>query len=582
MTYLDDRPGLIRAVRLFYGLTLLLAVCAIFYPSLSRHREHSQDPFRFSDDVLQQVVPFLHLHDSELLDDDYSTEYFLAAVPTGYRLLYGALSRHRDPLDFTRTIHFALLALVLTGVFLAAFRLSGYTGAFLAVAICLSADIYFVKMAGGLPRAYAFPLFSLGTAALVWGRMRIFALLTLLAAAFYPLVAVIFSIALGLSLLFLPSRDRGTAGTSSLKKRLVFLTAIGLAVGLLALPPVIQLRPYGPSIGPADIAAFPEAGPGGRLLPTDHPPYADFLESARLYAEKSFTGSGAPFNGTLRSFADRRGAGSPLSPRYFIYKIYLILGVAGLAVLVARTSAGRRLLVLFLSFWAAHTISSLAAPYLFIPERYVAYALPPLMAIALPASLSSLGGFLFGGDKRPWAGALFALLLGGFFLGFFGSKGSTHAGLTVYVAEEDRPFYEFIGTLPKDALIAGMPDGPVNYLPYLSRRKVFVSFENHQVFHRAYAEEMRRRMRGLLRAYYATTMKPLLALRERYGVTHLIVSTRDYERAPTYFVPFNEMMRKGFRRTRANGSQVLKVVDSAGVYSFKSYTLLDLSLLDAY
>ena len=190
MKNLDDRPGLSRAVRLFYGLALLLAVCALYCPSLSQHWKFSQDPFRFNDDVLQQVVPFLHIHDSLLLDNDYSTGYFLAAVPAGYRLLYGTLSRFRDPLAFTQTIHFTLLALVLVGVFLAAFRLSGYTGAFLAVAICLSADISFGKMAGGLPRAYAFPLFSLGAAALVWGKVRIFALLTLLAAAFYPLVAV--------------------------------------------------------------------------------------------------------------------------------------------------------------------------------------------------------------------------------------------------------------------------------------------------------------------------------------------------------------------------------------------------------
>ena len=135
MTRRNDRPGFFRAARLFYGLALLLAVCALYYPSLAEHWEFSRDPFRFSDDVLQQVVPFLHIHDGELLSDDYSTDYFLAAVPAGYRLLYGTLSRFRDPLAFTQTIHFILMALVLTGVFLAAFRLSGYTGALMGSSI---------------------------------------------------------------------------------------------------------------------------------------------------------------------------------------------------------------------------------------------------------------------------------------------------------------------------------------------------------------------------------------------------------------------------------------------------------------
>jgi hypothetical protein len=147
------------------------------------------------------------------------------------------------------------------------------------------------------------------------------------------------------------------------------------------------------------------------------------------------------------------------------------------------------------------------------------------MLLLLPAGAGALvrGRSVAGIRIGPRATALVivafslspALLLGG--------RGTRNAELNIRIPESERPLYEFLSGLPPDVLIAGWPGHAIDNVPYISARRILMSFETHLPFHEAYVRELRRRMTLLTDAYFATDVSPVLRLRDELGVTHLIV-----------------------------------------------------------
>jgi hypothetical protein len=153
-------------------------------------------------------------------------------------------------------------------------------------------------------------------------------------------------------------------------------------------------------------------------------------------------------------------------------------------------------------------------------------------------------------------------------------------GLTVDV-QQDSQVFEFLRRLPDASLIAGWPsDETVDSIPFLTRRSAFVTYETHQAFHQAYLDEMRRRMRALIDAIFATDPAPLVRLRDDWGVTYLIVDLRYYGPSPpTYFKPFDGWIRVAVERGRDAGFELPRQIKPAAVFSHGSLSVLDLRQL---
>ena len=108
--------------------------------------------------------------------------------------------------------------------------------------------------------------------------------------------------------------------------------------------------------------------------------------------------------------------------------------------------------------------------------------------------------------------------------------------------------YNFIATLPKDALIAGHPS-LMDYIPLFAKRKVLVSSEILEPEFRSHYGVMKERVYNFFTAYYATSTREIYDFCERYGVTHLIIDTSQFRReylmqGDFYFKPFNEYIKK--------------------------------------
>ena len=107
--------------------------------------------------------------------------------------------------------------------------------------------------------------------------------------------------------------------------------------------------------------------------------------------------------------------------------------------------------------------------------------------------------------------------------------------------QPERRLFDAIASLPKNAVVAGWPVGQLRKVEYVTRRNVFLTGDLHQVLHLTFLEVMRKRMDAVFDAYLSTGPAPVLRLRDEFGVTHLVVETRDFTDAnhpPEYFAPW--------------------------------------------
>jgi hypothetical protein len=562
-----------------FAAALVVPLALAYGAALGAHMKRSSNPFIFNDDVQQQIFPFFRFHEAGLFPHDYFGLYYLACfLPPGYSVFYRLAATVGDPACISKVLPYFLLALTVVAVALAARRLAGYMGALLAAALVLSQAIFLEHMAGGLPRAFAFPAVALAATALVYGRPLLLAGIVCASAGFYPVAAMLGAIALMLWLFVLPPSDRGEVAEWTLGRRVQLVIVTASISALILLPMVVGARAYGRMLGPRDVASYPELGTGGRyteermvLL------FETFPDTVVQVAREFFKPVGKPWSQNVRDWANNSDGTGANSNGDVILKVVAVALLVGGVLVAARSSAGRRLWLLGAAVWLGYHAARSLAPYFFLPDRYVVYSVPILLVLFIPAAGAAIGAEL-SGRLAALGGPIGVMVMAGMVLLPFGGRGSTDAGLNVN-AESHRRLYDFLGGLPKDVLIAGWPTD-VDNVPYLSRRQAFVSFELHQTLHQGYADEMRRRMRVLIDAYFATDQRALLRLRDEFGVTHLIFQQSRLEEPPTYFRPFSVWARKAFNEGVGSGFEIPRQIDAAMVFSDGPLVVLDLRRLN--
>jgi hypothetical protein len=201
-----------------------------------------------------------------------------------------------------------------------------------------------------------------------------------------------------------------------------------------------------------------------------------------------------------------------------------------------------------------------------------------LVALSLPVALATLGRSLFARlpSRATRLSPVIANLL---LLLVVGARGVSGAGVTLRVPPFEVSFYRAIESLPPNALVAGFPGGAIDNVPYLSRRSALVTRETHMPFHARFTELVRERMRGLVHGYFASSRAELVQFRDRFHVTHLLVERHHFLSPPPYFAPFGPEIEAAFRRGKALGFEVERVVNQARVAEVGGLVLLDLSKL---
>jgi hypothetical protein len=539
------------------AVSVVGSLAVMYAPGLVEHGRYAWSPHHLNDDARQQIWPFLRHYDSPQLAGDYIASYYLACLPVGFRALYRVAAVAVDPRGASKGLPYLQLAIAVLALGAAAQRLGGVAALWGTMALALSTGLLIERLAGGLPRSFGFPLVAVGAAALVHGRPRVLAACVVLGAAFYPPAGLLLGLALA-GLLLLP-------GDTPPARRLAALAVTAMLSGVVVAPSVLAARPYGPLIVSSHVAAFPEAGPGGRYGPDDLAEGHRLVPATVTVFARALTGADEPW---------WRGLASRARPfRRALLAVIAGILIAGTARLARHDAAARRLLLLAGAALLAHEASRLAAPRLFLPDRYVVYPIGVLTLVLLPAAAGALA------PRRARGGAAIALTL--LVLLTLGGRGPGHAGLLALEAGYDGELDALtaaLRALPPEALIAGWPDGAMDDVPYLTGRRALLTWETHQAFHAAYVLEMRRRMAALVEAYWAATPEPLRRLRDEHGVTHLLVDRRHFAVPPTYFAPFAAPVRAAQRALGAAEPESLRQ-RGAVVYEGARFVVLDLGRL---
>ncbi len=525
-----------------FTLGLLIPLVIVDGPALKAHIERSMNPFIFNDDARQLIFPLFRYYDRGLFSHDYFATYYLASFPIGYRALYRIGALLWDPAAISKVLPYILLAVTAIAVAAAARRLAGYFGAFLAVALVLSSNIFLFTMSGGLPRGFSFPVLAMTAAALVYGKPRFLAAIVCVSAAFLA------------------------ASISA----------------LILLPELLGARAYGRSLGPRDVTEYPELGPNGRYGPVqDRPPFKTFPEVAFQWVPNLVEfADGQPWSKKVQEWGEVRAYPEANQNRDVVIELLIGALLIGGMFVAARDSVGRRLLVLGVAAWLSHLLARALTPSLYGPERYVRYAIPTLLVLLIPAAGAAIGARLAGRRFSAFGRAAGAIAIAAMVLLPLAGRGpSKDLGLNIDVTSQQR-LYAFLRHLPKDVLIAGWPTD-LNNVPYVSRRQVFIASKLTHSYQKGYADEMRRRMHALIEAYFATDPGALERLRDNFGVTHLIFQQSILDKPPDYFEPFSDWIQKAFDDGKNKGFEIPRQTEAAKVFSDGPLIVLDLRRLSA-
>ena len=121
-------------------------------------------------------------------------------------------------------------------------------------------------------------------------------------------------------------------------------------------------------------------------------------------------------------------------------------------------------------------------------------------------------------------------------------------------ASDDKDWLEYLGTLPKDALIAAPPLLADN-IPTFAKRSVLINYEMSMPFYDRVWPTIKQRTFDFFNAYYADDPLSLYAFTQKYGIDDIVVderlfSPRYLRYGRFYFEPFNYFVRKLVRQRK--------------------------------
>jgi hypothetical protein len=555
-------------------LILLVAALAFFFaPGFIEHARLGLSHTAIADDARQQTWPLMcHAGESQFCDD-YIGRFYLSSYPIGYHGLYYVFGKTglADPLVVGSVLPYVLFAVVLGALCWAVGRTEGWLMALATAILLCSGDDFTARMTGGLARSFAFPTAAIAVGGLLLGRTSWLMVATIFGAATYFALGVFAGCCLALHLL-LPQGAWHQAGSAlPWRRKLVLLGITGVVAGLLVVPVAVTSKPFGPPTTRAALSRFPEIGPGGRYS------WEDALEARGLPADaltsvlRATTNLSRPLGLPSRALGDRLGA--------LIKPALLLLVVAGLVVAVPSRPHLQRVLLAVPVVAVLYYISDALWPQFWIPQRYVGYTVPLLTVVLTPIAVGTLVSRAAGLVRLGVTPGLCGLVAAAGLTLLLGGRGPGESGLSVRHGPEEARLLSFLSTLPREALVAGWPgdDEAFESTGVIARRRMLVSFETHQVYHQQYATTLRARMNALVDAYAAGRADALAQLRDRFGVTHLVVDWRHFDRPLKTFEPFTARVRALATSEPAAAKALAGATSGAEVFRSEHFSVVALA-----
>ena len=496
------------------------------------------DPLLQTDDARTSLFPFHQYEKGGALSDDPIAREMLGFVPPAVEHIYQLLVPYFGIFVAAKIVQvMALGLLAAAAIILIRAPGAGLAAGVLLVFLVLHTSFITARgIAGGLPRAFAFPALGLWVAGALTGRDWVRRASAAIGAAAYPPAMLLILGAEGLYLLQLTFRSQ--------QRR--WLRTLG---GYLALAATCFVL-LSPMLGRDD-----NLGPIQTLEQAYQEPA--FYRDGRLHV--------LPFHSPLVEFPrhivmpyiisgswwlpDRFNFWHNGTAALLVAMIPLVL--LWFAVLWRRAPIPVISLSLLLSATLLYILARLFAFHLYSPERYYSYGLV-IAAIALPIevlgqwrtravapSMTSCDG---AESRRNQLSAVFILAL--FTVGGTGIDPQRN-GMTID-GRSEAGLYAFVRTLPLDIRVAAHPmDG--DDIPLWAARATTGGYETLQPWFVKAWRRQRQRAEDTLRAFYSVTRSDVLEYCARYRVTHLLLNKArygfDFKERAGLFEPFGSFVR---------------------------------------
>lgn len=472
---------------LLFGLALAILV----------EREIFFNPYAINDDVRNQIYWMAQILNPHYFSHDYIASYFTQPVLVSPILvmIYRILTPWVSPLQLSQWMPFPLV--LLATFFLFKFC-QIYRNATYAFWSCLSFNCsvwIFKNMAGGLSRAFIYPLLFLALWLMSKNNWVGVTFALLLSALIYPPAFLLVSVLILIEVL-------RYGNDIHLKSRLLcLLSGIGGSLAFLQWrssqsPPN---NPFGQLGSNQSIEGLRDFFVGGRitLFPwgnlSQHWP-----DSLQLIAQ----------------VLERLPRLDILIPTG-IFLLVLYLYHCFLKQRLGSLLIPGKIWRLLLSSAILYMIAWVYLFYLYVPERYLQYTLPLIPTFVF--------GTLFYRLQQVGRPILLISFLG---LTLFVTSLFWRDDLMSPKPQEQKLFH-YLSTLPTQVMIAA-PPGLASNIPLYSYRSVFISNEAYIPFHKGYFHTVKGRFKEWISAYYTDNPHVLTDFIRRNHVDYLVVQLDDF------------------------------------------------------
>lgn len=540
-----------KYVYVFFIYFASLFLSAYFVPSIMR-----QDIF--TNDMAEWTSWAYSYRDADLFKNDVNKNYWMANFPLGYKAMFEALSPFIDPELLGKSLGFALGALTTflsyaLGRQITGGKAWGGIANLIFVPICqftsFSPILFLGREVGGLPRAFALPIVLLGVISALRRDMRLLGAAMVLGALFYPPTCIMLGTYTALIVIIRTIREKFIPNGI-----VILISLIAVAGAILIFSKSLSEPSTGPLYSYEQMLHMPEFWPNGVAGYFFHTNWWEYLADL---------------------FQIDHGITSI---------VWLSLLVTTFYVGIVKNN--RKLIraeVIFIPLSAAanYVLAYLVLLRLFEPSRYLMYPLQALTLCCVP--------FIFENAliwSTPWLSKMGASRIMDMRVRAIGFVVITTIGLGLFSARvlynrggpDTMPseIYAFLGTLPKDAVIAATPtDG--DRVPMRSHRSALLIGGALFPYHPKYYEEMKRRFVAVLAAMYDSGPEAVQDLRRKYGVKYFILNRNFSQPDPwAELKPFKDYSLDYQSNNRERQPFILGFANNATVFHKDDYLVLDL------
>ncbi len=523
------------------------------------------EPNLQNDDARTVIFPFHRYASDPALRDDPIAREMLDYVPYAVRWLYALIVPAVGLLVATKVVQLLALAVLFSAA--AVLLLTpglGLPAASLLLFFVLHDATQIDRIAGGLPRSFAFPCFALWVAGAVSRRLRPRAAAAIIASLTYPSVMLMVLAAEGL----LALRGATKSRFRPLLRRVLRVAMVAGTCFVLLVPALRGDASRGAIHTLAEAQQEPAFGPTGRLRVLPLP------DARRELGHAAFLTLGVSGTSPLAALQEEvRRLEAPV--------LLAVVALLGALVVTGVTSVPWAALALGCGVMLTYTLAHLLAFRLYSPERIYSFG----MHAVVTALCVDVFGRLAGGLRHTRGRVLRSLSAAGvivFAVLALGDGVRAKLGMTID-RRHAAALYDFVAQLPKSARIASHPmDG--DDLPLWTGRANMGGYETLQPWFKGSWATQRARTEDTLRAFYARSPAQVLDYARRNHVSHLLVNRLRYRgdvsRNAASFEPLTSYAR---RLTLGRGPEefvLSRPPSSAVVLSHGSLELVDVAKLE--